>query len=143
MIGRHSFHPAAARLVLVAGVSIFVIIVYSTSFSSMWELWQTSDHRHGVLVFPISAFLIWQLRHEMSNVTLRFDGQGMLLLVVVVALWSIGRLAGVQVVEHLTVLALIPAIILTIAGREITKKIMFPLAFLILATPIGDTSTLR
>lgn len=139
MISRHIRHPVTNRLALVVGITAFVIVVYWSSFASMWDLWQTSDHRHGLLVFPITAYLIWQLRHHMGDIPVKIDPRGLLFIMPLALVWIVARLAGVQVVEHVVVLAIIPAAILAMAGQEITRKLLFPLLFLLLATPLGDS----
>jgi exosortase A len=132
-------HPAAHKLALLVGIFAFLIIVFGTSFESMWDLWQTSDHRHGLLVFPISAFLMWRLRHEIADMPFSTDARGLLLLVPLAMAWLLARLAGIQVVEHALVLAMFPVVALTLAGTKIVRKLMFPLGFLLLATPLGES----
>ena len=131
--------PSVQRLALVAGIWLFVIVVFSRSYGSMWDLWQTSDHRHGVLVFPISMFLIWRTRHELADIPLKLQLSGAPLLVLLAACWGLATLAGVQVLEHFFALALIPAAVYTFAGYRLTRVLAFPLFFLMLGTPISDS----
>ena len=135
----HLHHPANRILALLIGIFTFLIVVFGGSFSSMWDLWQTSDHRHGLLVFPISAFLIWQKRHELVDVPVIAEPRGLLLVVVVAMMWLLARFTGVQVVEHVAVLAMYPAVIVTLAGWMMVRKLLFPILFLLLATPLGES----
>ena len=80
-ISVHFHHPTNRILALLIGIFTFLIVVFGGSFSSMWDLWQTSDHRHGLLVFPISAFLIWRKRHELVGVSVIAEPRGLLLVV--------------------------------------------------------------
>lgn len=139
MISRLVHHPVTNRLALIVGITAFVIVVYWASLASMWDLWQTSDHRHGLLVFPISAYLIWQLRYHLGDIPVKIDPRGLLLIMPLALVWIVARLSGVQVIEHIVVLAMIPAAILAMAGQELTRKLLFPLLFLLLATPLGDS----
>jgi len=127
------------RLALLAGIAVFLIVSYWDSFSSLFALWQHSDHRHGTLVFPIVAFLVWRLRPAFENLPITSEPRGFLLILGLLLVWTASRLAGIQVVEHAVVLALIPATIYAVVGREITSRLLFPLSFIILATPIGDS----
>ncbi len=95
MITKYIHHPLTTRLALIAGIAAFVIVIFWVSFASMWDLWQTSDHRHGILVFPISAFLIWQLRHQLIGIPVHFDPRGLLLVAPIAVLWLVARFAGV------------------------------------------------
>jgi len=126
-------------LVLCIAVALLVVITFSPSFISMWKLWGTIDHRHGLLVFPISLFLLWQIRGRLAALTITADAKGLLFLVPLAAIWLLSRLAGIQVIEHLCVLAMIPAAIATVAGLPFARAAMFPLLFLMLATPVGES----
>ncbi|MDX1517339.1 MAG: EpsI family protein [Woeseiaceae bacterium] len=138
MFAIHLRHPAIQRFALIVGIGLFVVLAFGSSFTSMWALWQTSDHRHGILVFPISAFLIWQLRHEFAEVRLHVEARGLLLVAVAAAGWILARLAGIQVAEHVFAITLIPAAIWVFAGWQVLRKIFFPVLFLYFATPFGE-----
>ncbi len=139
MVLLHTHHPATQRIGLVIGIVVFVIVVFSVSYLSMWELWQTSDHRHGILVFPISIFLIWRARHHLAEIPLAPDARGLLLIVPLTIGWLGARLTGIQALEHATVQLLITAAVVTLAGSRLALKLLFPLVFLVLATPLGES----
>ena len=139
MVSVHLRHPANQRFALIIGLSVFVVLAFRSSFVSMWDLWQTSDHRHGILVFPISAFLIWRVRRELADVHLQVDARGLFLLVPVSICWIVARLAGIQVAEHILAIGMIPAALASLAGLEVVRKILFPLVFMFFATPLGDS----
>ena len=130
--------PAINRLAFLAGIAVLVVMAYSQSFASMWALWQTSDHLHGVLVLPIVAFLVWRLRWEIAEQAIKVDARGLPVLVIAAAAWAVARLAGIQVLEHLFVLAMIPLAVFALMGADIFRKLLFPLFFLILSLPVSD-----
>ena len=138
-LGIHLQHPAIRKLALLIGIFAFLILVFGGSFSSMWDLWQTSDHRHGLLVFPISAFLIWQKRDLLIDVPVAVDLRGFIPVTLVALIWLLARLVGVQAIEHVAVLAMYPAVIMTLAGLAMVRTLLFPILFLLLATPLGES----
>ena len=138
MIARHFHHPVTTRLVLVASITAVLVLAYSMSFCSLWDLWQSSDHHHGNVVFPIVAFLIWRQRHELAGLPIRIDGRALPLVLALGLMWSVARLAGVQVIEHVCVLGMIPATVWALLGGDLTSKLLFPLLFILAATPVGD-----
>lgn len=75
----------------------------------------------------------------MGDIQVKIDTRGLLFVVSLAGFWIIARLAGVQVIEHALVLAMIPATTFAIAGPNLTRKFLFPLLFLLLATPLGDS----
>lgn len=131
--------PSSQRLSLVFGVLIVVVAAYSESFLSMWQLWQTSDYRHGLLVLPISAFLIWRLRGRLAEVPMAVDWRGLLVVTPLVAAWGLSRLSGVQVVEHFVSLSLIPATVFVLGGFRLLHLLCFPMLFMLFGTPLGES----
>ncbi|MEO1201368.1 MAG: exosortase A [Pseudomonadota bacterium] len=120
------------------GVGLLVVVVYWQSYASLWWQWQQGDHAHGLVVIPIAVFLIWRSRIGLSEVQIRPSALGLGVVVALVALWIVARMVAVQVVEHLAALALVPAGILAVLGRELSARIAFPLLFLVFAVPISD-----
>lgn len=133
-IGNQSY----SRLAIVGGVALFVVLAYWDSFAGMLELWQLSDHHHGTLVLPIAAFLVWRVRNQLATATVEPDKRGILIVALLSFGWLLARLTSIQVIEHLMVLALIPAAAFAFVGPSMTSKLLFPLLFLMLATPVSD-----
>ena len=125
-------------LLLIAGVAGLVAVIYAGSFATLAELWKNNDHRHGALAFPITAFLLWRSRFELSGVTLRPWGWGLALILGLVVVWCLSRAVGLQATEHLASILLIPATVATLLGASLAKRALFPLLFLIAAVPLGD-----
>jgi exosortase A len=128
-----------SRLIFIASIVVFVGLTYWISFSSLVELWQLSDHAYGVVVFPISAFLIWRLRHEITGVEVAPEPRGIIVVLPLLVGWLGSRLAGIQATEHAIVLAMIPATLYALAGSKLTHKLLFPMLFILFATPISDS----
>jgi len=90
-------------------------------------------------VLPIVCFLIWRQKHVLRDAPIRADARGSLLTLALASLWVVARLAGVQVVEHATALGMIPAVTVALMGPAVSRKLLFPLLFIFLALPVGDT----
>jgi exosortase A len=137
-IGEHVERRELTALLVIAGLAALVVLLYAASFASMATVWRSSDYRHGVIVFPVSAYLLWRLRRPLAAAELRPSAWGLLLLVPGVLLWSVARAIGVQTAEHLVAVLLIPATVLTFAGWPLVRRALFPLLFLVTAVPVGD-----
>lgn len=134
MISRRNL---ALLLVLVLLAAIF--IVYSDTFRSMTSVWFASDsYVHGVLVLPMSAYLIWQQRTQWLRVTFSPAISGMLLLLVSVLAWSVASLVSVQLVGQLAFVAMIGAMIWSVLGTKVSREIHFPLLYAFFAVPFGE-----
>ena len=125
-------------LALIVGVTGLVVAVYQQSFSAMAELWQHSDYRYCVLVFPICGYLLWRSRAALADVDPRPSAWGVGLLAVLVLGWALSRAVGIQVVEQLSAVLLIPAGVVTFLGAPTARRVIFPLAFLVAAVPLGE-----
>ena len=121
------------------GLGVLVVLAFAESYASMWQLWQSANHQHGSLVFPIAVFLIWRQRHALAHVLPTPDARGLLLLLVVLIGWLLARLTGIQLVEHFMALLLIPAVVITAIGFDVARVVFFSLIFLLLATPLADS----
>jgi len=126
-------------LLLIAGVTALVLLVYSESYGTMLQLWQQTDHHHGLLVFPIVGYLLWRARVPLSSAHLKPWLPGVLLLAALVGGWLLGRATGVQAIEHLAALLLIPSAVVTFLGPDVVRKALFPLLFVVAAVPIADS----
>ncbi|MBI3772200.1 MAG: exosortase A [Gammaproteobacteria bacterium] len=109
------------------------------SLASMVSIWWRSDtFAHGFLILPISAWLIWRLKHQL----VRLSPQPTLLAVPLIATvgfaWIIARFTDIAVGEQLTTVALFIVLMFAILGWQVTKAIVFPLGFLFLAVPMGE-----
>jgi exosortase A len=105
----------------------------------MVAIWRDSaDFNHCFLIIPISIFLIWLHRHRMKHLTPMPEALGLLFLVGLVISWLLADLASVQVVQHFSLMAMIPMLTLSLSGRLAAKAMIFPLAYLLFAVPMGD-----
>lgn len=96
------------------------------------------DHSHGIVIFPISIFLIWQRRDRLASVSVDASLAGSLAVLVLVVVWVVARLAAVELVEHAAAIAMIPAAVTAVFGCKFARRIAFPLLFLGFAIPFSD-----
>ena len=119
-------------------VAAAVITIYWDSFVRMTALWATSSYRHGALVVPIVALLLWRQNSALAAKTVRPWFWGLPLLVATVLVWILSKLTGIQLLEHVMIVGMIVLAIVTFLGIAFTKSALFPLLFLFMAVPIGD-----
>ncbi len=132
--------PHGVWLVAVsAGALLAIGLLFHQTFASLVDLWLQSDtFAHCFLVAPISLYLIWCRRHDLATAPIRVSAAGPAAALVLSLLWLVARVAHVQIGEQLTATMLIPAAVLAVLGVEATRRIAFPLAFLLFAVPFGE-----
>lgn len=121
------------------GAVVALLALFHGTVASTVAIWMRSEtFAHGWLIFPISAWLIWKRRQGLANVAPVPDARGLVLLALLGLVWLAASVARVLVVQQLAVVAMIPALVFTLLGAEVTRRLSFPLAYLLLAVPMGE-----
>src|SRR5688572_229142 len=85
-------HAYSAAFVL--GALLLLLLWYGDTVGSMVAIWKRSDtFAHGFLIMPISAWLIWRRRHDLSRLKLRPDFRVLSLLTLAGLGWLLGEFA--------------------------------------------------
>ncbi len=127
----------AGVLCLAAIVAIFAL--FFDTVAAMVQTW-TNDRtfNHGFLILPIVGYLVWQRQEELARAVPRVEPWGLVLVALAAFGWLLGAVAGVRAVEQLSLVAIVQACVFTILGRDVTRRLIFPLAYLYFAVPIGQ-----
>lgn len=122
-----------------AGVLLLIFIAYFETLSSILAIWGSTDaYLHGYLILPISVGLIWLQRSTLADSRVSTSLLGVVVLVLLSALWLLSDLAGIQFTAQFSVVAMIPAAVLCLFGWEVFRSIRFALLYLLFAVPFGD-----
>ncbi len=127
----------AAVLCFVTILAILALF-YDTG-ATMVRTWiNDQTFTHGFLIPPIFGYLVWRRRDVLAASAPRVEPWGLAFVALAAFGWLLGALAGVQAVEQLALVALIQASVFTILGRSVTALLVFPLAYLYFAVPLGQ-----
>ena len=132
--------PAWTRTLVALTVCIGLILaLYWRTAESIVAIWSRSEtFAHGYLIVPIVLVLVWMKRHELARMYPEPDSWGLLLIAGAAAAWLFASAGEVQVVQQYAMTAMVPAAVLTVAGRRVALALAFPLAFLLFAVPVGE-----
>jgi exosortase A len=142
-------HPAAAPqpaslaganpALLVALVMLLPLLLYFGTARSLVDIWRRSDtFAHGFIILPISLWLVWRQRAALRALPLQPFWPALLALAACGAAWLLASLAGVGIVRQYALAAMLPLTVLAILGKRITLALLFPLAFILFAVPVGE-----
>jgi exosortase A len=134
-------HDASWRRSLAAFALCFAtaVAVYFETVLDLWQEWgATGTYAHGYFIFPISAWLIWRSRAELARVVPQVQPWALVPLVACGPLWLAGHSAGVHPVVQYAFVAMIPCLVWGIFGNDVTRRILYPPAFLFFAVPTGE-----
>jgi len=136
--GRRSVSWAQV-LPLLFGLIAWIFFWYRDTALAMVAIWAHGDtYAHGFIVPPISLWLIWRKRHELA--LLRPDPTLWLVLPVLAAttFWLMGELTAVNALTQFTFVLILLLAIVSALGFRISRRIAFPLGFLLFCVPVGD-----
>ena len=126
-------------LPLTVAVVAIILMLYWRTGESIVAIWSRSEtFAHGFLILPITLFLIWSKRREVAKLVPSPDILGLVLLAGAGLLWLIAVAGQAQVVRQYALVAMIPAAVIAIAGREAVLTLAFPFGFLMLGVPVGE-----
>ena len=112
--------------------------VFADTAQTMLRVWNTSNFEHSYLIPAISLWLLWREREQLAKVSVAPAWSGILPVAAVALAWLVGRLAGVNALEHLALVAMIPALVPLLFGWPMLRAAAFPLGFLFFAVPVGE-----
>ncbi len=136
--------PTTARAWIPAlGALALGLVVILVAFADTWRAmagvwWVSETFGHGLLVAPISAWLIWRRRAQLAALQPSPSWLGVAMLAAACIAWLAAELAGINVVAQFAVTGMLVAMAVTVLGWRIAWSIAFPLAFLFFMVPAGE-----
>lgn len=125
--------------IMTVGLIAAVFAVFWQTSWSIVSIWIRSEtFTHGFLILPISAYLIWRRRKDLLKYTPAPNRWGIPVLIGIGFVWLGAHSASVLVLEQLAMMAIVPTLVWTMLGWQVTRAIAFPLAFLFFAVPMGE-----
>lgn len=120
-------------------LAIMIIIAYSSTSFAIYELWTTSEtYSHGILIIPMSIYLIWQRCKYLQLPATKPNIIGLLAILFFGFMWLCGNLVKINLISHFSIVALVPSYVLFRFGFTILNQFKGPLLFLFFAVPFGD-----
>ncbi len=118
-------------------VVLFVVAYWPTIVWLNERAWAAdSYYSHAPLVPFISALLIWLRRRELADCPISSSPVGLLLILAALFGHILGVLAYVNFTSGLTIPVLVFGLSLYLFGTPFTRKVWFPLAFLVFMCPL-------
>ena len=115
------------------------LCVFYTTYYNMFRIWFDFDaYQYGLYIFPISILLVWRCRRESKNLSLNINYSYAAALILVFVIWYLGKKTDINLVMHFAALLYIPIMTLLLYGRNLPKKLIFPIFFVMFAIPFGE-----
>ncbi len=125
-------------LVFILSVVLLSLVFFNT-IDSMVQIWLRSEtFTHGFLILPISLYLVWMNKKQLSFIAPATEVWALPLIAVVAFGWLMASLVGVQVVQQWAFVTLLILFVLLIFGWPVVKQLLFPLLYLYFMVPFGE-----
>lgn len=127
------------HVAMLAFVWAAIALFFAPDFTQLVTIWWTSSTFNHCLLLPfIIAWLIWQRLPELRLLTPRAWLPGLLLVGLGATSWLLGAAAGVALARHLGLVLMLQGSVVAMLGPEISRGIMFPLAYMLFLVPAGE-----
>jgi exosortase A len=118
---------------------VAVLVLYRDTALAMVAIWERSEtFAHGFVVPPIVLWLIWRQREALAVQVPRPTAWALLPIAGAALLWLLGDMVAINAVTQLAFTALLVLTVFALLGWQATRVIVFPLAFLFFAVPVGE-----
>ena len=119
---------------------LVVAALLQPTFLSMYAIWDRSEtYAHGFVILPIALWLLWRDRPRLAAVPVAGDARAFLAIVPIALGWLAARMGEVGVVEQYAFVAMLIASVWLVLGLKMLRAAMFPLGFLLLMVPNGES----
>lgn len=126
------------RIALAATVVVLVLWSHWPTLCDLWEIWQTNqDYSVGQLVPLVAAYLVWSDRKALAAVPSRVCWWGLGLLVFAQFMRVTGVYFFFGSAERYSIVLTIAGLVLLLLGPAMTRRLLWILAFLLLALPLS------
>jgi exosortase D (VPLPA-CTERM-specific) len=120
-------------IILAAG---FVHSFWPTIHGLSQQLLNNDDFSHGLIILPVSLYIVWEKRKEIAAVDIRTDWRALSLLLFSVCLFAIGELGAELFTTRVSLILMLISAIWLLYGFELVKVIRFPLIYLFFMLPL-------
>ncbi|MGA2960227.1 MAG: exosortase/archaeosortase family protein [Candidatus Korobacteraceae bacterium] len=100
------------------------------------QCWDDPNYSHGFLVPLFCAYVLWERRRELSEVTPKPTSAGLVVLLGSIVVLFLGSLGAELFLARVSLLGVIIGLLLFLHGWAMVKKMVFPLSALLLMIPI-------
>ncbi len=131
---RRSPYPAIG----IAIIGVLVLTLYAPVLVWMVNTWQRDAYySHAFLIPPLAAFLVWTKRERLAQIPLDGQFRGLGLILGALLLYALGVWGDVNFLSAISLISVLGGLLLWIWGRQATRELLFPLAFLLFMVPLG------
>ncbi len=100
--------------------------------------WVSPTYSHCYLILPISAWLVWNKREELSTLRPTLFLPALVLIVPLAVVWYLGHVMAINEAQQFMLVGMVQVLILALFGWKVYRVVMFPALFLFFLVPTGE-----
>jgi exosortase len=125
--------PVTGGAVLLAA---FLWLYYPVIAGMVSEWYAVPDHSHGFIIPFIAGYFVWRNRQSLQDVEVKPTGWGVGVLSGGLVTYVLGNMGAAYTTMRVSMLVVLSGIILAIYGKELLKRVRFPLLYLLFMIPV-------
>ena len=100
--------------------------------------WTSTTFGHCLFIGPVIAWLVWNRRHELAQLTPAAWAPGLFLVAAGGFAWLLGEAASVNLVRQVGLVLMLQGATVTLLGPQVARGLLFPLGYAFFLVPFGD-----
>ncbi len=125
--------------IALAIVSALIVLTFRSDVRDLVQIWWNSTtFGHCLFIGPVIAWLVWQRRAELTQLTPTGWWPGLALIAIGGFGWLMGDAASVGFARQLGLVMMLQGAIVTILGPDAGRGVLFPLAYAFFLVPFGE-----
>jgi exosortase A len=128
-----------AHLAALAGLILVLGLLYARTIAAAVTVWWVSPtFSHCFLIIPVVAYLVWDKRRTLAQLTPAAYPRALWLALPVMAAALVGSLAAINELEQLALIAFVQVLALSLLGPRVYRAVLFPALYLFFLVPMGE-----
>jgi exosortase A len=128
-----------AHLAALAGLILVLGLLYARTVAAAVTVWWVSPtFSHCFLIIPVVAYLVWDKRRTLAQLTPAAYPRALWLALPVMAAAFVGSLAAINELEQLALIAFVQVLALSLLGPKVYRAVLFPALYLFFLVPMGE-----
>ncbi len=125
--------------IALAIVSALIVLTFRSDVRDLVQIWWNSTtFGHCLFIGPVIAWLVWQRRAELAQLTPTGWWPGLALIAIGGFGWLMGDAASVGFARQLGLVMMLQGAVVTILGPNVARGVLFPLAYAFFLVPFGE-----
>jgi exosortase A len=127
------------HLLALALVAAAVLLLFRGDVADLVTIWWTSTtFGHCLFIGPVVAWLVWQRRAELAQLTPTGWWPGLAIVAIGGFGWLTGDAASVGFARQLGLIVMLQGAVVTLLGPNVARGLLFPLGYAFFLVPFGE-----